>query len=116
MSNISTKSLFKSFTSILLLLTLFAVNTSFAQVDNKATETGLLRQRQAINKLGNRLPTVAAKHGKTPSQLRRMFLEDETLHIDENNRLLYVENAPGSWVVTSTSNGAKSSDTLCQMF
>jgi hypothetical protein len=94
MSNIFTKSLFKSLTSILLLFTLFTVNISFAQVDNGASETGFLRKQQAINKLGNRLAAVAAEHGKTPSQLRRMFLEDETLHIDKNERLLYIEKAP----------------------
>ena len=94
MSNILTKNLFKSLTSILLLLTLFSANISFAQVNNAAAETGLLRNQQAINKLGNRLAIVAAEHGKTPNQLRRMFLEDETLHIDKNERLLYVERAP----------------------
>ncbi|MBA2736322.1 MAG: hypothetical protein H0U50_05965, partial [Pyrinomonadaceae bacterium] len=71
MSNILTKNLFKSLTSILLLLTLFSANISFAQVNNAAAETGLLRNQQAINKLGNRLAMVAAEHGKTPNQLRR---------------------------------------------
>ncbi|HEY0657733.1 MAG TPA: PKD domain-containing protein, partial [Pyrinomonadaceae bacterium] len=94
MSNILTKRLFKSLTSILLLLTLFTANISFAQVNNAASETRLLRKQQAINKLGNRLAAVAAAHGKTASELRRMFLDDGTLYIDENERLLYVEKAP----------------------
>ncbi|HEX8265904.1 MAG TPA: PKD domain-containing protein [Pyrinomonadaceae bacterium] len=62
---------------------------------------GLLRKQQAINKLGNRLAAVAAKHGKSPSELRRMFLQDSTLHIDKNDRLLYVEAEPNAAEVAS---------------
>jgi PKD repeat protein len=101
MSNILTKRVFRTLTSLLLLLTLLSANVSFAQVvdndDNSSTaaqEKGLLHRQQAINKLGGRLASVAARHGKSESRLRRMFLEDETLHVDETERLLYVEKAP----------------------
>ncbi|HEX8289175.1 MAG TPA: PKD domain-containing protein [Pyrinomonadaceae bacterium] len=94
MSDVLTKSLFKSLTSILLLITLFSANISFAQEQYEEAQPKLLRKERAIYKLGNRLAAVAAKHGKTAGQLRQMFLEDETLHIDKDERLLYVEKAP----------------------
>ncbi|MDQ4123471.1 MAG: PKD domain-containing protein [Acidobacteriota bacterium] len=93
MRNTSAKSVSQSAALLFLLLSLFVPMTSFSQ-DRDLSETGLLRKQQAISKLGNRLATVAAKHGKTPSQLRRMFLEDHSLHLDQNDKLLYIDRAP----------------------
>lgn len=92
-SKTSAKCVSQSAAFLFLLLSLFVPAVSFAQ-DNDLSEMGLLRKQQAINKLGNRLSAVAAKHGKSPSELRRMFLQDSTLHIDKNDRLLYVEAEP----------------------
>jgi PKD repeat protein len=92
-SNTSAKCVSQSAAFLFLLLSLFVPAVSFAQ-DNHLSGMGLLRKQQAINKLGNRLAAVAAKHGKSPSELRRMFLQDSTLHIDKNDRLLYVEAEP----------------------
>jgi PKD repeat protein len=92
-NNTSVKCVSQSAAILFLLLSLFVPSVSFAQ-DNDLSEMGLLRKQQAINKLGNRLSAVAAKHGKSPSELRRMFLQDSTLHIDKNDRLLYVEAEP----------------------
>ncbi|HEX9927083.1 MAG TPA: PKD domain-containing protein [Pyrinomonadaceae bacterium] len=94
-SNTSAKCVSQSAAFLFLLLSLFVPVVSFAQ-DNDLSEMGLLRKQQAINKLGNRLAAVAAKHGKSPSELRRMFLQDSTLHIDKNDRLLYVEAEPNA--------------------
>ncbi|HOX03539.1 MAG TPA: PKD domain-containing protein [Candidatus Paceibacterota bacterium] len=44
----------------------------------------------AIHLLGNHLPSVAAAHGKSPAELRGIFLRDQTLWIEPDGRLLYV--------------------------
>ena len=45
----------------------------------------------AINALGDRLPEVAAAHGINPGQLKKLFRTDETLWVDPNLALFYVE-------------------------
>jgi PKD repeat protein len=75
-----------------LFLTLFTLTGSaFAQRGN--SDFGFLRGQEAINRLGARLPEVAARNGKTPNELRRLFLEDPTLHLDEKTEfLLYIDD------------------------
>lgn len=91
MSGFSFKILSKCITFLSLLAFAVAGNT-FAQNGN-ASERGLARGQAAINRLGNRLPAVASKHGKSADELRRLFLEDSTLHVDETEQLLYVDDA-----------------------
>jgi PKD repeat protein len=93
MYNISARSVYKSLAFLFFTLIFLHGNVSFAQ-ENNFSEKGLLRKQQAISKLGTRLPAVAAKHGKTASELRRLFLQDETLHVDKNDKLLYIDKAP----------------------
>lgn len=89
MSYFSSKNLYKCITFLFLLALTTTVNT-FAQNAN-ASERGLVRGQAAINKLGDRLPAVAQRHGKSPNELRRLFLEDSTLFVDDTDALLYVD-------------------------
>jgi len=85
------RGLFKPATFLFVLFSVFSANI-YAQQSLRLPK-GLARQEAAINKLGSRLPAVAQKHGKTPNELRRVFLEDPTLYIDSTDRLLYIDPA-----------------------
>lgn len=84
----SNKSVFKPL-AVLFLLVLMSAVSVFAQNENASN--GLARGQEAINKLADRLPAVALKYGKTPNELRRLFLEDPTLWIDNTDSLFYVD-------------------------
>jgi len=64
-------------------------------------ESGASGQR-AIDLLGDHLAAVAAAHGKTPEELRRILLSDRTARIDGRGWLYYVDEldapltAPGA--------------------
>ncbi|MBA4182462.1 MAG: PKD domain-containing protein [Acidobacteria bacterium] len=90
-----TRSLFKSATFSFLLLSLFLLLTGnvLAQKGD-ASVRGLARGQAAINKLSDRLPAVALRNGKSPNELRQLLLEDPTLYIDDNDKLLYIDDAP----------------------
>lgn len=75
-----------------LLLSLIFTVAAFAQNDH-ASAKGLAHGQGAINKLNNRLPSVAQKYGKSAKELRRLLLEDETLHVDDTDNLLYIDDA-----------------------
>lgn len=45
----------------------------------------------AIQALAEKLPEVAKLHGITAEELKKKFREDSTLYVDENARLLYIE-------------------------
>ena len=47
------------------------------------------RGETAIAALGNRLPEVAAFHGKSPQQLRKIFQTDNSLWVDPEGQLFY---------------------------
>jgi len=47
----------------------------------------------AIRALGNRLADVADRHGMTPAGLAALLQSDDTLWLDENDRLVYVDTA-----------------------
>jgi hypothetical protein len=47
------------------------------------------RGEAAIAALGNRLPEVAAFHGKSPQQLRKIFRDDHSLWVDPEGQLFY---------------------------
>ncbi len=89
-----TKSLFKSATFSFLLLSLFLLLTGnvLAQKGN-ASIRGLARGQAAINKLSDRMPAVALRYGKSPSDLRQLLLKDSTLYIDDTDKLLYIDDA-----------------------
>jgi hypothetical protein len=80
------------FAAILFLLFSVFTGSNFAQNPN-ASPRGLARGQAAIDKLGSRLPAVAQKHGKSSDELRKLFLEDWTLHIDDSDALLYIDDA-----------------------
>lgn len=60
--------------------------------DGKPHKKGLVHGKEAIDKLGDRLSEVASKHDKTTDELRRLFLEDSTLYVNENGNLLYIDD------------------------
>ncbi|MEJ7863045.1 MAG: BACON domain-containing protein, partial [Pyrinomonadaceae bacterium] len=100
MTDFSAKNFYKRLTFLFLLALAFTAN-AFAQNDN-ASDRRPVNGVAAINKLGLRLPTVASRHGKSPEKLRRLFLEDPTLFVDDTDRLLYVDDFEESQnVVTS---------------
>ncbi|HEX8637060.1 MAG TPA: PKD domain-containing protein [Pyrinomonadaceae bacterium] len=65
----------------------------FAQL-NRNSAKKLTRGQEAVSNLSDRLPAVAAKYGKSANKLRRLLLQDPALHVDENDRLLYIDEAP----------------------
>ena len=80
----------KIVTFLFVIFSVFTANI-FAQNGN-ASPRGLARGQGAINKLKDRLPEVAQKHGKSSQELIRLFLEDHTLHVDDTDSLLYVDD------------------------
>ena len=54
-------------------------------------QRGLVRGQEAIQRLGMRLPEVAARLGQTPDGLRRVFETDSSLWVDEAGELLYID-------------------------
>lgn len=78
----------------LLLSFVFATNTFSQKQNNRTFANGIENGQAAINKLGSRLPAVALRHGKSAAELRRLFLEDSTLHVDDDGNLLYIDDAP----------------------
>lgn len=50
-----------------------------------------VRGEEAIKALGNKLPGVAAHHGKSAEELKKALKEDHTLWVDKNGHLYYVE-------------------------
>lgn len=46
----------------------------------------------AIDYMGLDLPKIAEEYGLTPDKLEETLLNDETVHIDSNNRIFYVDN------------------------
>ena len=48
----------------------------------------------AIGRLGDRLPDVAAWYGMTTAEFARTLRQDSTAQIDQQGRLLYVEQFP----------------------
>ncbi|MGA0894684.1 MAG: PKD domain-containing protein [Ilumatobacteraceae bacterium] len=67
--------------------------TAGAQARGATHSTGRWRGEEAIQRLGARLPSVAAAHGMKSGDLREHLTEDETLYVDSSDRLLYVEPA-----------------------
>jgi PKD repeat protein len=47
--------------------------------------------QDAIDRLGNQLESLSKKHGMTPEYLTEQFLSDDTLKIDSDGNMLYVE-------------------------
>ncbi|MFM7251529.1 MAG: M12 family metallo-peptidase, partial [Ilumatobacteraceae bacterium] len=67
--------------------------TAGAQAGGSAASNGRWRGQQAIERLGTRLPSIAAAHGMKADELREHLTEDETLYVDGSDKLLYVEPA-----------------------
>ncbi len=64
--------------------------------------------REAIQALGDQLDEVAAAHDLTAAELAHELLADDTLQVDQGDRLLYVEDVPtadpsGYWGSAATS-------------
>jgi PKD repeat protein len=95
-----TKSVSKFAAFFFILLSTFTANT-FAQNAN-ASPKGLSRGQAAINKLNDRLPMVAQKYGKSPNELRRLFIEDSTLYVDDTENLVYIDDATEDFTAEKT--------------
>jgi PKD repeat protein len=67
-----------------------AARQAFPQVSLPARTFG----EDAIARLGDRLPDVAAWYGMTTAEFARTLREDSTAWIDQQGRLLYVEQFP----------------------
>ena len=88
----SKKSVLKLLT-VLFVTVLTLTGSALAQEERGKSANGFARGQEAINRLGARLPEVALRNGKTPDELRRLFLEDPTLHVDEKtDMLLYIDD------------------------
>lgn len=62
------------------------------------------RGQEAIQRLGDRLPSVAQQYGMTTVELQRLFQEDSTLAVDAGGRLAYIDTpAPGESVAADPS-------------
>jgi PKD repeat protein len=94
------KSVFKYLTVLFITVSMLTVNVAAQRRDSAKK---LTRGQEAIIELGERLPAVAARNGKKAGELRRLFLEDSTLHVDENEKLLYIDDAVD--YTSSTSEG-----------
>jgi len=62
---------------------------------------GHRRGQAALDRLGARLPAVAAQHNMAPARLRELFLSDPYLAVDEADNLLFIDEftpdeAPGA--------------------
>ncbi len=84
------KNVFKSFA--VLFLSAFIGIVGVSAQDNVDSQKKRARGQEAINKLAERLPTVAVRYGKSAKNLRRLFLEDRTLFVDEADNLFYVDD------------------------
>ena len=84
------------------------VNSAYATTVSSAVSSVELPEnyqgQDAINYLGQDLPTIAANYGFTPEKLEEMLLNDSTIRIDSNNRIFYVDDTVGKQ--TSFSPGA----------
>jgi hypothetical protein len=59
--------------------------------------------RAALERLGDRLPSVAAAHGVRADELERMILDDAALVVDLDGDMAYVDAAePGAQAATAT--------------
>jgi hypothetical protein len=52
--------------------------------------SGSTRGQEAITVLGERLPAVAQKYGKSPKKLKQIFLNDNDLWLDDAENLLFL--------------------------
>ena len=52
---------------------------------------GHRRGQAALDRLGARLPAVAAQHNMAPTRLRELFLADPYLAVDEADNLLFID-------------------------
>ena len=46
----------------------------------------------AIDYMGADLPKIAAAHGLTPDKLEELLLADDTIRVDSNNRIFYIDH------------------------
>ncbi|MGI9578644.1 MAG: hypothetical protein ACR2OH_10620, partial [Microthrixaceae bacterium] len=73
-------------------------------------DAGPQRGLAAITRLGDRLPAVASANGLDAPGLRRLFLLDDTLAVDANDELLYIDERPPGEPEPADSAGAGSAE------
>jgi PKD repeat protein len=66
--------------------------------------------KDAIAKLGKRLPDVAKKNRLSAKALIKLFEQDSSFHVDESDGLLYIEKAYTKLTETSNSDLSSSSE------
>jgi fibronectin type 3 domain-containing protein len=96
---VSSKSI-KAVAAVLLALslvcTVVAQPAEAQQNTGEADEQAYVNGQRAIDRLGDRLPLVAASYGLNPGQLMRMLQQDQTLFVDLAEELVYFDVlAPG---------------------
>jgi PKD repeat protein len=73
------------------------VNGTFAATVSPTTSSVELPEsyqgQDAIDYLGEDLPEIAANYGFTPDKLEELLLNDNTIRIDNNSRIFYVDDS-----------------------
>jgi len=68
----------------------------------------------AINRLGSRLPAVAAANSLSTAEFREHLLEDSTLYVDERDTLIYIEPALPASVIAAGSSATVFDTTIAE--
>lgn len=68
----------------------------------------------AINRLGSRLPAVAAANSLSTAEFREHLLEDSTLSVDERDTLIYTEPALPASVIAAGSSATVFDTTIAE--
>lgn len=84
--------------------------TEVASRNSTMVEMPVTYQGQdAIDFLGSKLINTAQNTGLTPDKLKEMLLQDETMRVDGNGRILYVDNMANQQGEIQVSHGDKTS-------
>jgi len=81
-----------------------SITSQAALATSGAPADPFARGQEAIQRLGDRLPSVAQQYGMSTVELQRLFQEDATLAVDAAGRLAYIDApAPGETVAAEPS-------------
>ena len=73
-----------------------SASTVGASVSHSSVKLPENHQGQAaIDYIGGDLPNIAEKYGLTPEKLEKLFLTDNTVRIDNNKQIFYIDNEVG---------------------
>ena len=95
-NNFKVSNKFKSFIFVLIFAVVGTIYLAFSSASPPPEKVSFkgVRGEVAIEVLGDRINAVAVKNNLAADQLKKLFLEDSTLEVDDGDNLLYVE--PGA--------------------